>query len=169
MKLTVKEFINNVLINEIKSIQKKYGYHYLSFSLISQGIEFLGACIDNYDFDKSGKSANRFRLAIKDLFPLKYDIYNKSSSVYDLYKNLRCGLLHKMLPKSDIELIQRIEIPDFGNHLEIKRIRNKNRLILVSQDLFDDFEKAANEVIKRIDNKIIVHKKVYGRFFSTEP
>jgi len=166
IKINVKNFINHILINEIKSIQQN-NHHYLSFGLISQGIEFLGACIDNHYWGERYESKNRFRLAIKDLFPSMYHPFNDENSNFFLYNNLRCGLLHIMLPKSSLELIQRNEIPKYGKHLEIKIIRNIKRLILVSQDLFEDFEKAAKEVIRRIDNEEISHQKVYQTFLVT--
>ena len=165
-KISVKRFINHTLINEIKSIQQN-DHHYLSFSLISQGIELLGACIDNNDWSAVNESANRFRLAIKDLFPSKYQPFKDENSNFNLYKNLRCGLIHIMLPKSSLELIQKDEINKYGKHLEIKMIRKKERLILVSEDLFEDFEKAAKTVIKKIENKEIENQKVYGTFLYT--
>ncbi|MFX0097722.1 MAG: hypothetical protein ACFE7E_08190 [Candidatus Hodarchaeota archaeon] len=168
--MDVKEFIQNVLVTELKDIQQKEGHHYLSFGLIAQGIEFLGACIDNNDFFVEGKSRERFEKAITDLFPSGYHSFlSGKGKPYDLYENLRCGLLHIILPKSDIELIQEAEINDFGDHLEIKEIRKKKRLILVSQRLFKDFENACETVIKRIDNKTISHSKVYQDFLATEP
>lgn len=164
IRISVKDFINSI-ISGIKSIQK-IKQHYLSFSLISQGIEFLGACLDNYDWGIENESKNRFKLAIKELFPSTYHPFNNESSSFFLYKNLRCGLLHIMLPKSGLELIQSNEISKYGNHLEIKEIRNIRRLILVSEDLFKDFEKAGKEVIRRIDNREITHQKVYRIFMN---
>ncbi len=163
IKISVRDFINHTLISEIKSIQQN-DHHYLSFSLISQGIEFLGACIDNKDWGVLDESRNRFKLAINDLFPSGYQPYNDDNSSYFLYRNLRCGLIHRMLPKSSLELIQKKDINKYGKHLEIKIIRNRKRLILVSEDLFEDFEKAARKVIRKIDNREIVHQKVYDTF-----
>jgi hypothetical protein len=168
--MNVREFIQNVLITELRDIQRKESHHYLSFGLIAQGIEFLGACIDNNDFFIEGKSRERFEKAIRDLFPSGYHSFlSGKGKPYDLYENLRCGLLHIILPKSDVELIQEAEIKKFGDHLEIKEIRKKKRLILVSQKLFKDFESACEEVKKRIDKKTIVHPKVYQDFLATQP
>lgn len=169
MSLTLKVFIEKVLIKEIKTIQQNYGHYYLSFGLIAQGIELLGACLDNKEFHKKGESSVRFRDAVKELFPLKYQAYNDRLSDYDLYVNLRCGLLHVVIPQNSIELIQELEMPIFGQHLEIKNIRGRDRLILVAQDLFDDFEKACKEVIKRIDSGVIDPNKITGSIISNEP
>jgi hypothetical protein len=170
MGLTLKDFVKKVLIGEIKTIQQTYGHHYLSFGLIAQGIELLGACLDNKDFHKNGTSGDRFRDAIDKLFPDKYKIFNNKTSDYDLYKNLRCGLLHVVLPGSFIELIQESEKEKFNaGHLDIKQIRGKDRLILVSQDLFSDFENACNEIVNRIDLGTIDPSKISGTLIDVEP
>ena len=168
--MIVKDFIKNVLIDEIKSIQQTHGHHYLSFGLISQGIEFLGACIDNNDFHIDSKGRERFNNAIITLFPNQYHQYIKrKGEQFDLYGNLRCGLLHIVVPGSDIELIQESEISSYGEHLEIKTLRNRDRLILVSQKLMTDFENACNNVISQIENNSISNQKVYQDFLSTAP
>ena len=149
--MNVLDFIQKVLIDEFKQIQEE-GHHYISFSLVSQGIEFLGACLDSEPFSAKGLSAPRFRRAIYDLFPPSYHPFNQGSGKpFDLYENLRCGLLHVILPGSRVEMIRRSETASFhANHLEIKEIRGIDRLFLVSEDLFDDYEKACKEIIERI-------------------
>lgn len=157
---TLKDFINRTLIQEIAEIQDS-GHHYLSFGLIAQGIEFLGACIDtNSDFFATDRSKIRFKKAISDLFPAAYDPYNVQGQPHYLYVDLRCGLLHVALPKPAIELIQEAEIPVFGDHLQIKPIRGTDSLILVSQRLYDDFKNACEDVIKRIDGGSINDRKL---------
>lgn len=149
---TLKDFINGTLIREIAEIQDS-GHHYLSFGLIAQGIEFLGACIDtNDDYFALNRSGARFRQAITDLFPAGYQPYNAQGDPHYLYSDLRCGLLHAVLPKPALELIQEAEIPDYGNHLEIRDVRGTQSLILVSQQLYYDFKKACEKVIEKIDN-----------------
>lgn len=170
MGLTLKEFIGHVLINEIKTIQQTHEHHYLSFGLIAQGIELLGACLDCNTFHKKGTSGDRFRDAIDKLFPDKYKVYNNKASNFDLYANLRCGLLHIVIPGSFIELIQESEKAIYhGGHLDIKNIRGKDRLLLVSQELYTDFENACNEIIKRIESGTIDPNKVSGTLIATEP
>ncbi len=66
--MEILDFIQKVLIDEFKEIQQDEGHHYLSFSLICQGIEFLGACLDSEPFSAKGLGAPRFRRAIYDLF-----------------------------------------------------------------------------------------------------
>ncbi len=150
--MKVVDFIQKVLIDEFKEIQQDEDHAYLSWSLLSQGIEFLGACLDSEPFSAKGLSAPRFRRAIYDLFPTPYHPFNQGSGKpFDLYENLRCGLWHVILPGSRLELIRRSEKEKFNaNHLEIKDIRAMDRLVLVSEDLFDDYEKACQEIIARI-------------------
>ena len=152
--MKVLDFIQEVLIDAFKEIQQDEGHHYISFSLICQGIEFLGACLDSEPFSAKGLSAPRFRRGIYDLFPTSYRQFNQGSGKpFDLYEDLRCGLLHLILPGSQLELIRRTEKAKFNaHHLEIKKIRRINRLVLVLEDLFDDYERACREIILRIDD-----------------
>lgn len=150
--MKVLDFIQKILIDEFKEIQQEEGYHYISFNLICQGIEFLGACLDSEDFSAKGLSAPRFRRAIYDLFPTSYHQFNRGSGKpFDLYENLQCSLWHVILPGSRLELIRRFEKAKLNaNHLEIKEIQGIDRLVLVLEDLFDDYEKACKEIIARI-------------------
>lgn len=158
--ITLKSFIRATLIDEIRNIQQTNKHHYLSFGLISQGIEFLGCCLDGKAYFKDGLSGKRFRNAIDKLFPDEYKKFNIEKGKYDLFENLRCGLLHVCLPKPDIELIQRNEIKKCGRHLEVKMIRGRDALILVSEELFNDFKNACEEIIKRIEGGIIENKNL---------
>jgi hypothetical protein len=154
--MKILDFIQKFLIDEFKEIQQDEGHHYISLNLICQGIEFLGACLDSEPFSAKGLSAPRFRRAIYDLFPTSYRKFNQGSGrSFDLYENLRCGLLHVILPESPLELIRRTEKTKFNvNHLEVKEIRGINRLVLVLEDLFDDYEKACEEIIARISEVV---------------
>ena len=107
--MKILDFIQRVLIDEFKEIQQDEGHLYVSFSLICQGIEFLGACLDSDAFSSKGLGAPRFRRAICDLFPTSYHEFNQGSGKpFDLYENLRCGWLQVILPGSRLELIRGI-------------------------------------------------------------
>ena len=168
--MKILDFIQKVLIDEFKEIQQDEGHHYISFSLIYQGIEFLGACLDSEPFSAKGLSTARFRRAIYDLFPTSYRKFNQGSGrPFDLYENLRCGLLHVILPESPLELIRRTEKIKFNvNHLEVKEIRGINRLVLVLEDLFDDYEKACEEIIARISDGRLSGWKFAGDLLLTQ-
>jgi len=150
--MNILEFIQKVLIDEFGEIQCDESHHHLSFSLICQGIEFLGACLDSEPFSAKGLNASRFRRAVYDLFPAPYHPFNQGTGKpFDLYEISRCGLLHIVLPSSRLELIRRAEKGQLdAEHLEIKEIRGLDRLIVVLEDLFDDYEKACKEIISRI-------------------
>jgi len=150
--MTISDFIQKVLIEEFREIQQDEGHPYISYSLVCQGIEFLGACLDSEPFSAEGLSAARFRRAVYDLFPTSYRKFNQGKGrPFDLYENLRCGLQLVILPGTPIELIQQSEKEKFDvHHLEVKEIRGIDRLVLVSEELFDDYEKACKEIIARI-------------------
>ena len=150
--MKILDFIQNVLIDAFEEIQQDGGHRYISFSLICQGIEFLGACLDSEPFSAKGLSAPRFRRAIYDLFPTSYHPFNQGSGKpFDLYENLRCSLFQIILPGSRLELIRRCEEVELdAHHLQIKEIRGIPRVVLVLEDLFSDYESACREIITRI-------------------
>jgi len=163
-------FIQNVLISEFKEILQNEEHYYISFNLLCQGIEFLGACLDSDAFSSKGLSASRFRRAIYDLFPTSYHPFNQGSGKpFDLYENLRCSLWQVILPGSRLELIRRSEEAKLNaHHLEVKEIRCINRLVLVLEDLFDDYEKACKEIISRIGEGRLSGWKFARDFLSTQ-
>ena len=162
--MDVPAFIQRVLIDEFKEIQQEERYLHILFTLICQGIEFLGACLDSDAFSCKGLNAPRFRRAIYDLFPGTYHPFNQGSGrPFDLYENLRCTLFQVVLPGARLELIQRSEKPRLNaNHLNIKEIRGSDRLVLVLEDFFDDFEKACKEIMERILDGRLSGWKVTG-------
>lgn len=153
-----KEYIEKVLVGEIQNIVN--GHKFLSFGLITAGIELLGILIDpsNNKFFEKGKSGERFRYAIKELFPNKYHQYNvkyKDDVVpddkFDLYIELRCGLNHSTFPKPKIGLSER---EHGGENLSIQ----DRKLILLAEDFFDDFKEACEKVLKKIERGEIKNK-----------
>lgn len=161
--MKVKDFINVVFLDEYRRLIYDCGFHYISFSLMALGIEFLGACLDENDFDKTGLSGKRFRNAIEELFPPQYQHFNEKSSPYDLCNKLRNVFAHQFRPGPGLGLTHRDEsIKDGTKHLQI----HNDRLTLVSEDLYEDFESACKEIIKRIDNHSIGHPKVYDDYLS---
>ena len=160
---TVTGFIQSVLIDEIRKIQQEDGHHYLSFSLIAQGIEFLGACLDDKEFDcrERGINGKRFRKVIRDLFPTDYLPYNDGDTENDLYKNLRNWMIHQGRPNPRIGLTHQAESERYGTiHLR----KCGERLTLVSERLFGDFDAAAGKVVEKIDKGILTHEKLKKPF-----
>jgi hypothetical protein len=167
--MNIPDFIQKVLIDEFKEIEQEEGHLYVSFSLICHGIEFLGACLDSDAFSSKGLEAPRFRKAIYDLFPVSYHEVNQGSGKpFDLYENLRCGLLEAILPGSRLELIRRSdEAKRHTHHLEVMEIGGMNRLVLVWEDLFDDYERACQEIIARITDGRLRGWKFEGDILPT--
>lgn len=168
--MNLAQFIQGPIVTGIGELQE-HGGHYLSFSLIAQGIELLGACLDEVPFHahKPGLPSSRFRNAIETLFPHAYQPFNTGRQ-YDLYKNLRCGLLHVALPSRNLEVIKRedIELLDFDcGHLGFDYRRGNKRLVLVSEDFYEDFRQAALEVIRRIEAGELRQEKVREMRFQT--
>jgi hypothetical protein len=144
-----KEFIKVTFLEQYKEIS--YKYHFLSFALLSIGIEFLGKCINNeskWDIPRANGSRSRsrddFELAISKLMP-KYIPYIYKGNSVDLYDSLRNGFNHILAPKSTIAVTNREESKEYGTtHLTLS---SEGKLILVAEDFYDDFEIACNKVL----------------------
>lgn len=161
--MKIDEFIDEMLVGQIGRIQdigriEGKDCHFLSFALICSGIEFLGACLDEKDFNESGLSEKRFKHAIEKLFSRKYRQYADI-----LYSSLRCGIVHVALPKSDIGLTQDKERLIYGTEHLVKRA---DRLFLVSETFYKDFMSACEELKRKIQTGEISHPKLQTDFFS---
>lgn len=70
--LTLNESINAILLGELKSVIYNHnGAAYIKFLNLAIGIEYLGACIDNFPFEEEAQSEKRFNGALKKLFKKK--------------------------------------------------------------------------------------------------
>lgn len=157
--MTPKEIIEQTFLKEYRRLIDE-NFHFISFSLIAVGIEFLGACLDENPFLKEAHSKERFTEAIEQLFDKRYYHHR-----FKLYKNLRCGFVHVLLPGEDIDVIQQSEVDITKGKVHLGKY--KNRLVLVSQDFYEDFTKACEEIIKRIDNKLL-DEKVYKELLNPQ-
>jgi hypothetical protein len=163
--LRVIEFIQKILIEDIGNIQQTHKYHFISFALIALGIEYLGACLDPYDFNEEGLSEKRFRQAIKTLFKEEYQKFNCKHKKFDLYENLRCGMLHIIVPGSGIVLSQSAE----GlKHLKEGIVGDRRVLVLVAEDFYSDFKAACNLLIGKIEKNELQYSKVISPYLNTE-
>lgn len=164
-EVSVVEFIRAVLINDIGRMVNDCKLYYLSFGVMAQGIEFLGACLDELPFDKKGQSEKRFNKAIgdEDLFPKAYAQYNSPDAEFYLYKDLRCGLVHSVKPQNKVVLTHKEESLREGTaHLAMYR----GKLVLVAEDLYDDFKQACESVISRIQEGEIACQKVREAYIT---
>jgi hypothetical protein len=160
--VTLEDFIRNTIIDELTIMVNTPRLKYLSFIVMSSAIEFLGACIDPnsntpVDFHAWKPSGERFKLAINKLnaFERYRDFLGAGKNKIDLYVELRCGMIHAVLPKSHVELTERID-PIIGkSHLKCLSLKNRSSptsLILVCEDLNADIRAAAEEVIMGLRN-----------------
>lgn len=164
-----KDFISHVLLDEIKQMtlsENGYASHpFMGFSIVASAVELLGACLDDEEWDRSRLSEKRFRLAIKELFPEEYSLYNDSNSPHDLYAELRCSLAHRLQPGGNILLSERKHEENagvMGAHLSMQ----SGKLLLIYEDFLADFIKGGRELISRIDDREISHPKVYNHVIS---
>lgn len=152
-------FINHVLIEEIRKIQQEEQHAYLSFGLIAQGIELLGSLIDKDEFHERGLSEKRFNAALINFFSTDYKKYANKSDDFNLYKNLRCGMLHVVIPQNKLALGERKIDQDKYKHLEKYRDTAGNeRLFLMAEDFYEDFRCACKRVIDIISERSIFAK-----------
>jgi len=159
--MTITEFIQEVLIGEIGDIVK--GHPYLSFGVVSQGIELLGACLDENEFDckKRGVSGDRFNFVLRELFPeKKYDEFGvKPDSKASIYKDLRCGFLHNVLPKKAFSLT---EIKNTPSRLHLSKgdaEDGSQRYVLVAEEFYKDFIFACEKLIQWINSGEILDRQ----------
>jgi len=153
-----EEFIDTVLVNDIGKVIEA-GCPYLAFGLIAQGIETLGALLDEMKLNDINLSERRFRNAINTLFNYqtsRYPKYVAESSEYDLYKYLRCGMVHTLSPSGKIGFTTKCKAE--MNGLEHLILSENGQLILVIEDLFEDFKKACkkckNLLVKKTHSKL---------------
>ena len=156
--MNVVGFIDRILITEIRMIQQDYTvkHTYLSFGLISQGIEFLGALTDEFELqmDQPGESKNRFNRALTSFFKSSYHPYADAANPFNFYKNLRCGMLHIVVPKNKLVLGERHYDSGKYDHLKMyKDSFGNDRLFLMPEDFYEDFKCACTKVIDAINGK----------------
>jgi len=140
--ISAKRFINKVMILELKEVVNKSPW--LAFSLIGNGIEVLGKCIDPLhptSWDQSGRSRTNFEDAIKNLNGLNKYIHLLNRKGFDLYAQFRCGLTHGLAPKGGISLSS-------GNQSDnlSEQFGSVNFHI---ESLYEDFKTACLDVIGR--------------------
>lgn len=137
---------------------------YLSYGQIAVGIELFGACLDAQPVEKPGLSRKRFESGVLHYMvkvDSRYGKYVGAGSPYDLYVHLRCGMAHILRPQGKVGFTGRIDAVPIGiKHLEVYVPLDK--LVLVAQDFFDDFEKAAQLFIADIPH--LDQRKVAGVF-----
>lgn len=131
-----KEFIEQVLIKEVGMIHRIHPY--ISFAVMSIGVEFLGKCLNSSnDWNQGGQSKIDFEFAINNLNSFqKYRPYLIS---HDLWTSLRNGFLHSFVPKKTLTLSSGNQAP----HLALIQ----NKINLRCEDFYIDFKNACKEIL----------------------
>ena len=169
VKQSYEQYVEGTLIKGITMLQGK-GFQYLSFGLIGTSIELLGYFFDGLPLEVEQQAKNRFNNAIDNLFVGIRQEYKRScpckSGLHDdhwLYRGLRCGMAHFGRPQGKIVFTTRDEAQKEKNtHLAKDRL---GKLVLVAEDLADDFQAAWNALKTRSANGAI-DKKVTDDFLA---
>jgi len=131
-------------------------HQFYAIGLISQGIEFLGAIIDDKPVHEEGRSRERYDKAVREYLPEKYHSFLGKDNDIDLYKALRCGPTHGFYPGSTIELTTEKEALNTDTiHLDHNK---RGRLSIIVESYMIDFLTACDEMIKKFENGKIEDK-----------
>ena len=130
--LSVREFVQETLIEEFGAIVNgKEKHDYLSFLFIACGIEFLGRCVLNKSWDDKEDIKSNFVKGVS-LFPNAYQNVSET-----LYKGLRCGICHALLPQEGITVSSTAEQDLSGEHI-----------CLNIHTFYDDFKRACISLLE---------------------
>jgi hypothetical protein len=139
-----QQYVDDTLIPGIRKMQSER-LEFLSFGVIGVSIEALGSFFDTDPFEEDGHSSRRFKKAIDELFkPLgrgyenSCSCKNKMHDDYCLFRGLRCGMAHIGRPQGKIVFTTRAEAQSDNNTHLVRDLQGM--LVLVAQDLADDFE-----------------------------
>jgi len=148
-RILPKEFIQNVLINEIGEIHESHPY--ISFAIMAIGIEFLGKCLSTSENWNASNSKVDFEYAINNLEAFtRYRPYVDSHRLWD---SLRNGFAHSFVPKNTITLSSK----DQEEHLHPN---SETQINLKCEEFYKDFKKGCIEVINKINNNTCRSRKV---------
>lgn len=157
-------FLDTVVVRDIGTVIDAGG-GYLSFALIAQSIEMIGALLDEKEIDhyEQGLPAKRFHKAITEVFkPIdaRYAEFNKADSDYYLWENLRCGMAHIIRPKSKIVFTGKADANKLGaSHLDkIKFDDGEEHLLLVVEDFYAHLKDACRRTKNKLPN--MTHAKL---------
>jgi hypothetical protein len=140
-----KEFIQDVLIDEIGQIHTQHPY--ISFSLMAIGIEFLGKCLNEHEDwnnwippkERQPNTIVDFDRAIREL--TSFEVYRDYLSSHGLRNSLRNGFLHSFTPKANISVSSKDEMPHLVEH--------DGKINLRCEDFYNDFKNACLEIIAK--------------------
>ena len=132
-------WIREVMIGRARRLAE-CGLTDITFLVIGQGIETMGAFLDKKPFRAKGQAASRFSVALDELFPPRYSALNGRGF---LFANLRSSLTHLSVGSPHLVLAHTC---DKAVHLSVK---NK-KTTLVLENLMDDYVAAWEKIIDRL-------------------
>lgn len=135
---------------EVDFLVQAQRYH-LSFLMLSQIIEVLGAFLDDKPLRAKDQSKNRFALALKKLFKPGYFYANEKDF---LYYNYRCNMSH-LLTSSNLMFLSNIVDTDAALHLQVEN----GRRILLAEPLLEDTKAAIQKLLAKIGKGEVKEKK----------
>ena len=132
-------WIREVMIGRARRLAE-CGLTDITFMVIGQGIETMGAFLDKKPFRAKGQAASRFSVALDELFPPRYSALNGRGF---LFANLRSSLTHLSVGSPHLVLAHTC---DKAVHLSVK----DKKTTLVLENLMDDYVAAWEKIIDRL-------------------
>ena len=132
-------WIREVMIGRARRLAE-CGLTDITFMVIGQGIETMGAFLDKKPFRAKGQAASRFSVALDELFPPRYSALNGRGF---LFANLRSSLTHLSVGSPHLVLAHTC---DKAVHLSVK----DKKTTLVLENLMDDYAAAWEKIIDRL-------------------
>ena len=132
-------WIREVMIGRARRLAE-CGLTDITFMVIGQGIETMGAFLDKKPFRAKGQAASRFSVALDELFPPRYCALNGRGF---LFANLRSSLTHLSVGSPHLVLAHTC---DKAVHLSVK----DKKTTLVLENLMDDYVAAWEKIIDRL-------------------
>ena len=132
-------WIREVMIGRARRLAE-CGLTDITFMVIGQGIETMGAFLDKKPFRAKGQAASRFSVALDELFPPRYSALNGRGF---LFANLRSSLTHLSVGSPHLVLAHTC---DKAVHLSEKY----KKTTLVLENLMDDYVAAWEKIIDRL-------------------
>lgn len=144
----IEGFLQNY-ISEADFLIREKRYH-LSFLLMSQIIEVMGAILDDKPLRAKEQSKKRFSLALKKLFSKHYALANDKDFLYIHY---RCNMSHLLSTSNHILLTNIQENPH--NHLATFN----GKLVIIAEKLIQDIQGAFEKLLLKIRKEELKEKK----------
>lgn len=133
-----QEFINDVLIREMNTL--KTNHPYLAFNLICSGIEFLGKCLSDDEWNEV--NPQKYFLAGLSIFPKGYQ--NIQKELWDL----RNSLIHAYLPHTKVGLSELRHDKDGEVSKENHPYKQNGQYKLIVEHFYSDFAESCRIVMR---------------------